>query len=132
MRDTIIAVDNDEDIREMLVDLFKAANIRFFCFSNAKDAKVYLINPNNSSRVHSIISDLMMAPTDGIDFLSYVKSKPELSEIDLYLLTGAVASVFEPLLRSYQLKGVIEKPFDSKKLIEMFQKKISESQKFAA
>lgn len=132
MRDIIIAVDNDQDMRETLIELFKSANIQFHCFASAKDAKIFLINPNNASRVHAIISDLMMAPTDGIDFLSYVKSKPELAEIDLYLLTGAVASVFQPLLKSYQLKGVIEKPFDSNQLIQMFQKSINQSLKKSA
>lgn len=120
MRNTIVMVDDNEDIRDIFAELFENTDIKVLCFANVMDAKVHLINPANAGKVKAIVSDIMMGPTDGLDFLSYVKAKPELAQIDFYLLTGAAVQVFEPFLRSFVLKGVIEKPFNSKALVALF------------
>ena len=120
MKNTILMVDDNEDMREIFAELFENTDIKVICFSNVLDAKVHLINATNASQVKAIISDLMMGPTDGLEFLSYVKAKPDLADIDFYLLTGAAITVFEPFLRPFVLKGIIEKPFDGKALVSMF------------
>lgn len=120
MRNTIVMVDDNEDMREIFAQLFEKTDVKIICFASVMDAKVHLINPSNASKIKAIVSDLMMGPTDGLDFLSYIKSKPELAAIDFYFLTGASVVVFEPFLRSFVLKGVIEKPFDPKALVSLF------------
>lgn len=131
MQNTLIIVDDNEELRETFSDLFANTSIKAICFSNVLDAKIYLKNPKNSCEVKAIISDLMMAPTDGLDFLSYVKSKPDLATIDFYLITGAAVTVFEPFLRPFSIKGVITKPFDTKALLSMFVKSNPSVQKAA-
>jgi CheY-like chemotaxis protein len=88
-------------------------------FSKVEDAIAFLQNPANVSKVKAIVSDLMMGPTDGLDFLTYVKSKPDLKQLDFYILTGAEVSVFKPFVSATKVKGVISKPFNVNKLLEI-------------
>lgn len=122
MKNTIVIVDDNEDLRETFADLFIDTDVKAVCFSNVLDAKIYLKNSKNLSEVKAIVSDLMMAPTDGLDFLSYIKAKPELSQIDFYLMTGAAVTVFEPFLRPFTIKGIITKPFDVRTILSIFTK----------
>ncbi len=133
VKKTIVMVDDNEDMREAFEQLFYKTDINVVCFANVKDALAYLAKPLNRAQVKAIVSDLMMGPTDGLDFLSYIKSKPEFASIDFYLLTGSAVVVFEPFIRSLVLKGVIEKPFNSKDLISLFIKDQADiQQKIAA
>ena len=127
MPNQIIIVDDNEEILDVFKDLFSNTNVKPVCFSNVIDAKLYLKKDKNVTEIKAIISDLMMAPTDGLDFLSYVKSKPELAKIDFYLITGAAVTVFEPFLRPFSLKGVITKPFNPQALLSVFTKTNQES-----
>lgn len=130
MRDTILILDDDDDLREILVDLFQISDLKAIGFSNVTDAKKYLATLSNSEKIQSIISDYMLGATNGIDFLNHVKNTPELTAIDFYLLTGASTEDFETHLKSNRLKAVIEKPFDTQDLINLFLK--DKSQKSAA
>lgn len=127
MKNTVVMVDDNDDMRDAFEQLFERTSLNVVCFANVMDATIYLKNPANISKIIAIVSDLMMGPTDGLDFLSYIKSKPELAAIDFYLLTGSTVVVFEPYLKSQVLKGVIEKPFDPKTLISLFTNTASNS-----
>lgn len=129
MKNTVLIVDDDEDIRDILFDLFESVEINCVKFSNVAEAKTFLAEPKNTLLVHSILSDLMMGQDSGLEFLEYIKSNSSLANIDFYLITGASMQTFDSYLNSKKLKGIIEKPFDSKKLTDTFLSLKSDSQK---
>lgn len=112
-------VDDNKELLGLFKEILEPEGIKVVTFSKVEEAKDYLKNPVSASQITAIISDLMMGPTDGLDFLSYVKSVPSLQSIDFYLLTGAEVSVFEPFVRSHNIKGIINKPFKPKQLIDI-------------
>jgi|GEM_PF-7083845 len=119
MKNTILLVDDNEDMRQLFIELFNDSDIHVVCFASVAEAKIYLKNPISLSKVKAIISDLMMGPTDGLEFLTYAKEKAELQHIDFYLLTGSATPALEPLLKSSVLTGIIEKPFDVKSMVAL-------------
>lgn len=62
----------------------------------------------------------MMAPTDGLDFLSYVKKNSNYSDVHFFIFTGAEISVFTPFLKPFQIAGVINKPCKAEALRSAF------------
>lgn len=116
MKNTIVLVDDNEDLLEVCVQILEKQGFEVVSFTSVIQAKDYL-NRTDISCLHAIVSDLMMGPVDGLDFLSYVKSVPALADIDFFLMTGALLSVFEPYSRSFVIKGVIHKPFSSSDLV---------------
>lgn len=116
MKNTIVIVDDNEVLLSTCVEILEKQGFEVFGFTDVVDAKKYLATANGSA-IHAIVSDLMMGPADGLEFLSFVKSVPTLAQIDFFLMTGAFVPVFEPFYRDFFIKGVIEKPFDAKTLI---------------
>lgn len=120
MKGTILILDDDEDIRDILKDIFESIEFKVVCFSSIGDARKYLNDAANISQLKAIVSDLMLGYESGLDFLKEVRANSILNSVDFYLLTGASRQTFEPYIKSHQLKGIIEKPFDTFQLIETF------------
>ncbi|MEQ1722074.1 MAG: response regulator [Pseudobdellovibrio sp.] len=119
MKTHLLMVDDNKEILEIFKEILEPYGVKVVTFCKVEDAKAYLQNPFSAAKIRAIVSDLMMGPTDGLDFLTYVKSKPDLEQIDFYLLTGAEVSVFESFVRSNKIKGIISKPFHVSKLLEI-------------
>jgi CheY-like chemotaxis protein len=119
MKTHLLMVDDNLEILEMFKEILEPYGVQVVTFSKVEDAIAFLQNPANVSKVKAIVSDLMMGPTDGLDFLTYVKSKPDLKQLDFYILTGAEVSVFKPFVSATKVKGVISKPFNVNKLLEI-------------
>lgn len=120
MRDVVLLVDDDADMRIIVTELLDMVGLKVAAFSDVEKALHFIRDPYNHTKIRAVISDLMMAQRDGIDFLSQIKSNPAVAEVDFYLLTGADISVFKSLLQPYKIKGVITKPFDPDLFIQMF------------
>ncbi|OFZ30702.1 MAG: hypothetical protein A2622_13620 [Bdellovibrionales bacterium RIFCSPHIGHO2_01_FULL_40_29] len=119
MKNVILMVDDNAEMRSVFSDLLAPTKLKVLTFPSVKEAQIYLINPESRQKVLAIVSDLMMGPTDGLEFLSYVKKNPDLAHIDFFLFTGADVSVFRPFITPFKLKGIIEKPFNRKALVQM-------------
>ncbi len=128
MKNVILLVDDNAEIRSLFVDLLQETNLKILTFSSVKEAQIHLINPSNREKVCGIVSDLMMGPTDGLEFLSYVKKNPETAQIDFFLFTGADVSVFTPFISPFKLKGIIEKPFNRSEFMNTFKKIADQNQ----
>lgn len=126
MKGTILILDDDEDIRDILKDIFESIEYKVVCFSSINEARQYLSDSSNLNQLNTIVSDLMLGHESGLDFLKEVRSNSLMNSIDFYLLTGASRQTFETYLKSNQLKGIIEKPFDTLQLIETFTKNSTE------
>lgn len=125
MRNVVLLVDDDEDMRAIVTELLDTVGLQVAAFSSVEKALHFIRDPYNHSKICAIISDLMMSQRDGIDFLEKVKSNPAVAEIDFYLLTGADVTVFKSMLQPYKIKGIIAKPFDPDMFIDMFKGRVS-------
>lgn len=134
MKNVILMVDDNAHVRNLFVDLLAATSLRVITFAAVKEAQIYLMSPQNRAEICAIVSDLMMGPTDGLEFLSYIKKNPITADIDFFLFTGADVSVFKPFISPFKLKGVIEKPFNRKVFVQTFNELAAEKmqQKIAA
>lgn len=115
MNNTIVIVDDNEALLDVCAQVLRKQGFHVEIFTEVVKAKQYLMAANENS-IYAIISDLIMSPTDGLDFLSFVRSVPKLDQTDFFLMTGALAVVFEPYYRSCNLKGIIQKPFNANDL----------------
>ena len=116
MKNTVVLVDDNKILLELCVVVLKKQGFNVESFNEVKKAKEFLLAADANS-IRAIISDLIMSPTDGLDFLSFVRSIPALGQIDFFLMTGSLAAVFEPYYRPYNIKGIIHKPFNAPDLI---------------
>ena len=82
MKNVILMVDDNTEMRQVFAEALAKLEFRVITFENVKRAQQYLEDTQNRSQVAAIVSDLMMAPTDGLDFLSYVKKSSNYSDVD--------------------------------------------------
>ena len=118
MQNTIVLVDDNKELNDLCAEILEIHGFKVMSFTNVDAAKKYLLH-TNVSNIYAIVSDLMMGPTDGLDFLSFVKSVPALAQIDFFLMTGAIVTVFEPFYRDFAIKGIIKKPFNVKDFLAL-------------
>ncbi len=118
MKKTIVLVDDNEEFLDACADTLKKVGFEVASFANVDDAKKFLNGSKELSSIYAIISDLIMGPVDGLEFLAYIKTSPALKHIDFFILTGTTIELFEPYYSCYAVKGIIEKPCSPKKLIE--------------
>ncbi len=120
MRNVVLMVDDNADLRELFSDMLSTTPLKVQTFSSVKEAQIFLINPENRAQVCAIVSDLMMSPMDGLEFLSYIKKNPATAEIDFFLFTGADVAVFQPFISPFKIKGIIQKPFNRREFVTTF------------
>ena len=120
MRNVVLMVDDNVDLRDIFADLLAKTSLQVRTFGSVKEAQIFLINPANREQVCAIVSDLMMSPMDGLEFLSYLKKNPATADIDFFLFTAADVSVFKPFLLPFKLKGIIQKPINRKDFVTTF------------
>ncbi len=87
MQPHILAIDDEEDIREMLQQLLTFKGYRVSVAANADQARRVV----QADPPHLIISDLQMEDTDGLVLVEELHQK--LPEVPILLLTGVV---FDP------------------------------------
>lgn len=118
MQKTIVMVDDHIEMLEAYIDVLENAGVKVISFTDVSEAKHYLMTSTEVNCIDAIVSDLMMGPTDGLDFLTFVKKVPELEHIDFYFITGTAVPIFEPFFSKSSVKGIIQKPCTSKVLLE--------------
>lgn len=118
MKKTIVIVDDHVEMLDAYVEILENSGIKVIPFSDVNRAKQYLMTSTEIDQIDAIVSDMLMAPSDGLEFLSFIKRVPELADIDFYFITGTAFTLFEPYYRGFKIKGVIQKPFSTKILIE--------------
>ncbi len=80
---TLLTIDDEVDITEMIADIF-SETYQVLSSSNAEDALKIM----EDSNIDLVISDIMMAGMNGLEFCNLVKSNTNLSHIPIVLLTG--------------------------------------------
>ncbi len=110
----ILIVDDEDGMREMLADLFRALGYQPIVACNGSEALSLL----EKNKVALVISDIKMPVMDGIEMMRKVKAKyPDLAVI---LMTGYKPDYSWKEVMKAGASDYITKPFS----IEMIEKKV--------
>ncbi len=109
----VLIVEDDFDIRDLLVMLLNSNGYRATGVSNGQEALAYL---NRAQATDLILLDLMMPIMDAWEFRARQQSLPQFSAIPVVLLsaTDEVSDQVTPL----QAAGYLRKPIDFGALLE--------------
>jgi CheY-like chemotaxis protein len=121
---TILVVDDDPDIREVLRTVLEKEGHRITAASNGKEAMALI----EADAPDLMILDIMMTTdTEGFDLMFELQGDPEFKDIPIILLTSFLEKVrsagpdgFEHIVdERWGAKWIFEKPIDIPRLIEM-------------
>ena len=100
----VLLVDDDDDLRQSLAELFLEEGFQVTQAVDGKDALARLAKES----VDMILLDYMMPEMDGLAFREVQRAHPRLAEIPVILLTAATAS---PERAAILPDRIMEKPF---------------------
>jgi len=108
----LLIVEDDEVLREILVEEFEFGGAKVFSASNGEEAFRFVEN----CRIDGIISDVRMPGVDGVEFLRKLRSSGPAAP-GLIFLTG-YADITPAEAYDLGAEGMIGKPFDFEVLSE--------------
>ena len=111
---TILVVEDDPDVRDVLVMALEDAGYRV---DTAADGQVAL-RGLRGHRPDAIILDLMLPFVDGRRFLAACRADPATRDIPIIIVSAAYGAVSDPELDSLV---VVAKPFDVDMLLILLQ-----------
>jgi CheY-like chemotaxis protein len=109
-RPTVLVVEDDDDSRENLVDLLEDEGFAVHAARNGVEALDYLAGATCPA---AMVLDLQMPRMGGLELLSRVRAKPELQELPVCVLSGAIPD------REVPAQLVVEKPLIVSRLVEL-------------
>ena len=109
----IYAVDDEEDIREILSVNLKKNGYDIRTFSSSFD----LINELKTSRPDLFILDIMMGGMDGLDLCKMIRSSSELKNIPILFLSARSSEFDKVLGLELGADDYLSKPFGIQELL---------------
>jgi DNA-binding NtrC family response regulator len=123
---TILIVDDEVDMRTAIAYIFGKRGFNVLLAADGQEAYEITLNHN----VDAIITDVRMPKMDGIELLKRVKSRmPNLPVV--FLISGFADVSAEDALR-LGASGLVQKPFDTKKIVMELEKAIANALKNSA
>ncbi len=111
---SILIVDDEEDLLELIVDSFELEDFNITAASNGEKAFAAI----DEKSFHVILCDQNLpGGITGDDILAKVKEDEKQKDAKFFLLTGEI-DIDVNDLTSRGAEGVIEKPFDSDEVLE--------------
>ena len=108
----VLLVDDDKNLRKMLIFLFMSKGIKVEVSENGLDALEFL----KRTTPDVIILDLMMPVMDGFEFLNAIKKDALLSELPVIVLSALPSSKNREKALSMGIYDYFDKPFKSSEL----------------
>lgn len=121
MSHNVLVLEDETDLREVIVDLFKASG-----FNKVKEAgslaeaRNILLSPEE---VDIYISDLKLPDGSGKDLVEEIKSLGRLPKITLFF--SGFSTYTKEELENLGVSGVLNKPFDLEILIQTVREKLA-------
>ena len=109
--ETILIVDDEEDIREILGSYFEKNGAKVLTAGNGLEAFEVL----QSNSVNAIISDVCMAEMDGEEFLRQLR-QTEFALVPFFFISGNAHFTSEAVDK-FGARGAFEKPFNFDEII---------------
>lgn len=114
---TILIVEDDQSLRDVIADVLEEAGFRVIGIGDAADA------PARMPEVDLVILDLVMprARMDGFAFLSTIRSRPDLIDTPLMIVSALGDVVAEAIdaatAQALRIAVVVPKPFAIAELV---------------
>lgn len=109
---TILVVDDEDEFKEVLKEVFQMAGYTCLTASNGKEAlKVF-----NNHNVDMVLTDVVMPKMDGIRLTEIIKDK---YDCDVIMMTGYVKDFSRKNAVDKGASEFIQKPLNIKKLLEL-------------
>jgi len=103
----ILVVDDDDSVRQVLIDMLRSSGYEAWGEQNGRDALAYLTDDENE-RPELILLDYSMPVMNGEEFLIFRDIDPRLKAIPVIVFTGSV-----DLVNNKSADGYVQKPFVS-------------------
>ena len=117
---TIMVVDDEENMRESLKDIFEEEGYKIILSDSGKDA----IKKIEKYEINVVVSDVRMPEMDGFELLHEIKKiKPE---IPFIMITAYSTTKLGVRAMKEGAKDYIEKPFDPDELLIIISKIIKQ------
>jgi DNA-binding NtrC family response regulator len=113
VRDTILIVDDEPIIRELLVDFLKFHGFRTRDAENGIAALKVL---NNDPNIAIVFSDVLMPGMNGFELCS--KSKVAKPDVPFVIVSGN-CSLYKSRTNETQADAYVEKPFDYEEILHL-------------
>jgi CheY-like chemotaxis protein len=110
---TVLVVDDDRDIREVLTDALEAEGYRVVTAADGQDALDWL--RGTTVRPCVILLDLMMPRMDGLQFRAEALNDPSLAAIPVVVLSADPSIV--GTAKSLNFSGALRKPVPLESLL---------------
>ena len=108
----VLIVDDDEDIRNALIDTLTLRGYHCVAADNGASALLCL----DAERFHLVVTDYRMPTMDGIQFLEALKQHPPHDLPPVILLTAGMSEELRRQALELGAYAVIAKPFASQEL----------------
>lgn len=118
MRDWILVVDDDEDVRETMTMILELEGFSSLAAANGKDALDLLSRTHKRPSV--IFLDLWMPVMDGRTFLEFRLQDLDLRAIPTYLFSADMQ--IRKLASDYQATGCLGKPVEIQDMMDLAKK----------
>jgi CheY-like chemotaxis protein len=118
---TILVVDDEYALIEVLTDLLEEAGYRVVSAANGKDGLARLVKENPDL----VITDFMMPIADGLEFVRGMRALPAFRAVPVVMIS---ASDGTEILKNRRLKlsAFLGKPFQVDELMRVIEKLIGE------
>ncbi len=117
----VLFVDDEEDIREVVQIRLESNGYEVITAGSGEEAlkKIEESNPD------LMILDVMMPGMDGLTVLKTLRKNENTAKLPVIILTAKRKKMIGDLFELENIQGFIEKPFDSKILLDMIEKAVS-------
>jgi CheY-like chemotaxis protein len=119
LRRTVLICEDDEGIRELLVDALQAEG---FAVDEARNGREALELLRREDSRYLVLLDLMMPDISGYDILERMNADPQLLGEHIVVVvsaTGFIRPVSPGIIEKRLVKGFLKKPFELDELIAM-------------
>lgn len=115
---SVLVIEDDEDILDVLCDLLQDAGYRSICLSSVREAVSYLETCLTLGQPLPRVAllDLQLPGEPGRAFLDVQGQRPELAGLEVYVMSASVIHL-EHFDGYPTVRGMLRKPFDVPELL---------------
>lgn len=117
----LVVADESPSVLRVVEMAFSESKIEVFPFRDG----IEMLNALSKIKPDAILVCLSLPRKDGYEVGRYLRSQDSFREIPLIILKNAFEPLDQERLGFLQFEGILEKPFDSQKLVQMVEKAIT-------
>jgi CheY-like chemotaxis protein len=125
MMKPVYVIDDDLDVREILVFALESSGFNVLSFSNGEEALKMLLDTQSEKLPGLIIVDYLMPVMDGVTFIDQVKKNSKKEFLDIVLALSSAMGPMDPVLS--EIEGIVHlpKPMELEDLLQLVKKHCS-------